>query len=265
MRMVIKFIIAIIALYIISVFLLYLLQEKFIFLNEKLENDYQYTFENKFEEINLTTKDKQTINAILFKVDKPKGVILYFHGNKGSLKRWGRIVNDFTKHNYDIFIMDYRGYGKSTGAFDEKLMYDDAILCFDYLKERYNYDKTIVYGRSLGGTFATKVASVRNPDHLILEAPFYNLMDAVNYHYPLLSADFLLKYKFNTNTFINNVKCKTTIFHGTEDHVVPISSSKKLFDLSQKDNTEYIELVAGTHHNLSTYKEYKNHINMILE
>jgi len=254
--MVIKIILAIIVLYFVSVVLLYFFQERFIFLNDKLDNDFKFTFEVPFEEINLKTTDGKNINSLLFKVDNPKGVILYFHGNKGNLERWGKVTEEFTKYNYDIFVMDYRNYGKSTGDFDEHLMYDDAIMCFDYLKK--NYDNIVVYGRSLGGTFATKVASVRDANQLILEAPFYNLMDVVVYHYPLLTTNYLLKYKFNSNKYIGDVKCKTTIFHGDQDRVVPFKSSKKLYKISNKGNTTHVEIKKGTHHNLAQFDEYKN-------
>lgn len=263
MKMILKILIVVIILYLISTISLYLLQEKLIFLNKRLDANYKYTFTENFEELYLKTEDNQSINALLFKANNPKGVILYFHGNKGNLTRWGKIASEFTKYNHDILVMDYRSYGKSTGKFNENMMYKDAVLCYDYLKERYGEDKISVYGRSLGTTFATKVASIRNPQQLILEAPFCNLQNVIDYHYPLLTQDFLLKYKFRTDSLIGMVKCPTTIFHGTEDRVIPIASSKKLFEKLQKNNTNYIEIEKGTHHNLKEFKEYINTISML--
>jgi len=261
--MAIKIIVFIVTLYLLSVVLLYVLQEKFIFRSEKLDVGYKYNFDVKFEEVDLNTKDKQTINALLFKVDNPKGVILYFHGNKGSLKRWGKITKEFTDFGYDIFIPDYRGYGKSTGDFNEELMYKDAVMCFDYLKKHYSV--IVAYGRSLGCTFSTKVAAERNPDLLILEAPFCNLQNVIDYHYPLLTFDFMLKYKFKTDSFIDKVKCKTTIFHGTEDRVIPIKSSEILYDKSNKPLTDYIRIEQATHHNIGEYEIYKNKMASLLQ
>ncbi len=262
MNLILKIVAVIIALYLTSVVLLYFLQDKFIFRSEKLEDSYKYTFNSKFEEINLKTKDNQIINSLLFKVKNPKGVILYFHGNKGSLKRWGTVVKDFTTYGYDVFIPDYRGYGKSTGKFDEQMMYDDALVCYDYLEDSYN--NIISYGRSLGCTFAAKVAANRDIKSLILEAPFCNLMNVVDYHYPLLTFDFLLKYKFNTNSFIDKVKCKTIMFHGSEDRVIPLNSSKILYDNSNKSQTKYIVIEQGTHHNLGQFEIYKSTITNLL-
>ena len=263
MKMILKIFIGIFFLYLISVLFLYFFQEKFIFQNKKLNPEYSFSFKQDFEEINLKTSDNQTINTLLFKVNNPKGVLLFFHGNKGSLKRWGNIVNEYTKYNHDVFVMDYRSYGKSTGGFNEELMYKDAEMCYDYLKEIYGEDIITIYGRSLGATFAIKTASIQNPKLLILEAPFYNLYDVVDYHYPLLTSEHLLKYKFRSDKYIQKVNCKTVIFHGDIDNTIPISSSKKL--LTKNKDVEYIEIKTGTHHNLGEFEVYKNKIHQLLK
>lgn len=264
MKMILKIIVVLVVLYLVSVISLYVLQEKFIFRGEKLDLNYKYNFKQSFEEINLKTIDNGSINALLFKVNDPKGVVLYFHGNKGSLERWGNIVKDFTKYGYDIFVMDYRTYGKSVGNLDEVFMYKDAELCYDYLKKTYHEDEIVVYGRSLGATFATKVAATRNPKQLILEAPFCSLMNVVTYHYPLLTFDFLLKYKFESDRLIGKVNFNTTIFHGTEDRVIPINSSKILVENSNIDHTNYITIEQATHHNIGTFDIYKSTMSKLL-
>ncbi len=258
MRLFFKTILIFLILYLFSMAFFYFFQERLIFQNEKLAPDYKFSFEQKFEEINLQTADNNTINALLFKADNPKGVLLYFHGNRGSLVRWGEISSYFTRFDLDIFVMDYRSYGKSTGEFNENQMYNDAQICYNYLKEKYPENSISIYGRSLGCTFAVRTAVNNNPKQLILEAPFYNLTDAVRYHYPLLPFKFLLKYKFNTNEYIARIPCKTTIFHGTKDDVVPFSSGKKLFNSSNLSQTSLIKIEEGTHHNLFEFSKYQN-------
>ena len=93
---------------------LHLFQEKIIFLPEAIDKEYVYQFPFDFEEINLTTTDSQTINALHIKAKNPKGIVLFFHGNKGNLIRWGEITSYFTQFNYDVLVIDDRGYGKST-------------------------------------------------------------------------------------------------------------------------------------------------------
>jgi uncharacterized protein len=265
MRLLIKFVLTTLVLYLLSMSVFYFYQEKFIFQNEKLKLSYNFSFQNSFEEINLKTDDGNNLNAVLFKTEKPKGVILYFHGNKGNLERWGDIASYFTKFGHDVFVVDYRSYGKSTGNFNEYQMYKDAQICYDYLKEKYAEDKITIYGRSLGSTFAVNTAALNNPKQLILEAPFYNLKDVVTYHYPFLPYDILLRYKFNSDEIISGVQCKTTIFHGTSDKVVPFSSGEKLFKRSNPDQTSFFTIEGGTHHNLFDFSIYQNEISVLLE
>jgi len=261
----IKISIVLFVIYLLAILILFLMQEKITFQNTVLPTNHQFSFKQKFEEVNITTTDNNVLNALHFKVENPKGVLLYFHGNKGSLDRWGTIASYFTKFNYNVFVVDYRSYGKSTGDFDEVLMYGDAQLCYDYLKKRYAEDKITIYGRSLGCTFAIRTASQNNPKQLILEAPFYNLSDAAKYHYPYVPYGLLLKYKFNSNKYIKKVICKTTIFHGTEDEVIPIKSGKKLANSAIKENTTFITIKGGTHHNLFDYENYQKTITELLK
>ena len=107
--------------------MLTLIQEKFIFLPTQLPEEYSYSFENEFEEFFLTNPDGARLNALHFKTNKPKGVILYFHGNAGDLSRWGEIANRFLDFEYDVIVMDYRGYGKSTGQALAKCFGDNTI------------------------------------------------------------------------------------------------------------------------------------------
>ena len=263
--MILKLILVIVAIYLISIMGLYLFQEKFIFKNVKLDKDHIFSFKQDFEEIDMKTDDGQIINSLLFKVKDPKGVILFFHGNRGCLKRWGNIVSMYEKYNYDVFVIDYRSYGKSTGKFNEEMMYKDAVQSYDFIKEKYGEENIVIYGRSIGTTFATKTASVRNSKLLILEAPFYNIRDVINYHYPLLTTDFLLKYKFRSDKYIPKVRSEIVIFHGEKDRLIPISSSKKLKEKIDKNKLLYISFPTGTHSNLTEFDKYHSTMRKLLE
>ncbi|MEK7826436.1 MAG: alpha/beta fold hydrolase, partial [Thermodesulfobacteriota bacterium] len=89
-------------------------QESLIFYPEILPPDYPFAFSQPFEEVNVPV-EAATLNALLFKAQNAKGVVLYLHGNAGSLRSWGDVAGDFTSRGYDILIPDYRGFGKSTG------------------------------------------------------------------------------------------------------------------------------------------------------
>jgi len=139
--------------------MLYFFQEKIIFLPSKLPQDYSYSFSEPFKEFNLAAKDGAKLNGLHFKRENPKGVILYFHGNAGDLARWGEIATFFAQKEYDIVVMDYRTYGKSTGKLSEDALFKDAQLFYDYTLDKYKEEDIIVYGRSLGASIATYTAS----------------------------------------------------------------------------------------------------------
>jgi len=258
-----KIIVIAVSVYLFLLVGLYFFQEKMIFQSKKLAKDFMYSFDKEFTEINLTTEDNSTVNALHFKVKNPKGVIVYFHGNKGSLERWGAIASAFTDYGYDVFVMDYRGYGKSTGKRKEDTLYNDALLCYNYIKKSYSENNIILYGRSLGATFATYVASKNNPKKLLLEAPFYNLANTADFHYPF-SPIFLLKYKFPSNEYIADITCPLTIFHGTKDKVTSYEGGKKLFDKASIQHKEFVTIDNGTHHNLASFELYKTKIKELL-
>ena len=252
------------ALWILIMGLLHVFQEKVIFLPEPIDTEYVYQFKFDFEEVNLKTADNQTINALHIKAKNPKGIILYFHGNQGNLIRWGKITSYFTQFNYDVFVIDYRGYGKSTGDYNETQMYNDALLSYQHVKKQFSEENIIVYGRSLGTTFAIKVGSENNPKHVILEAPFYNLHHAANFKYKVIPK-FILNFKFKSNEYISKIKSPITIFHGTADKTTPIDGAKQLFELISTTDKEFIPLEKGTHHNVRDFEKYTTTLKRIFE
>ena len=264
LRLLLKIAIWIVVIHIAFIIFGYFFQEKLIFQPEKLPKDFKYSFVHNFEEVNLKAEDGAIINALHFKIKNPKGVILYFHGNSGSLKGWGNVVRYFTDYQYDVFMIDFRGYGKSTGTLDDELMYQDAQMSYDYVKQFYNEDKIIPYGKSMGTTFATRVAADNNPQQLILEVPFYNLAAAGKHRFPFAPM-FLLNYKFETNKYIKEVKCPITFFHGTEDWITPYDDSVRLFEEATVKDKEFITIEGGHHNDLVQYAKYNEVLKQLLE
>lgn len=251
-------------LYVMITAALYFLQEKILFLPTELPQDYSYSFEYPFEELFLSPENGVSINALHFKAESPKGVILYFHGNAGDLSRWGTIAQHFVYLGYDVFIMDYRTYGKSTGPLNEQSFYDDAHYCYKFLLEQYPEEQIVVYGRSLGTGMATYLASKHQPKQLILETPYHSILDVAQHRFPLLPVSLLLKYKFPSYDYISDVDCPITIFHGTDDSVVPYSSAQKLKSLAPS-GTEFVTIDGGGHNNLIEFQTYKDKVKAILQ
>jgi hypothetical protein len=260
-----KIIFILLGLYVMIGTALYLIQERILFRPTVLAQDYVYQFNQPFEEVFLKAEEDAIINAIHFNTDNPKGVILYFHGNAGDLSRWGFIAEYFVKQQYDVFIMDYRTYGKSTGKLNESVLYKDAQLCYDYILKHYKETEITLYGRSLGTGIATYVASKNNPKQLILETPYYSMVDVAQHRFPILPIKQLLKYKIPTFEFIKKVTCPVTIFHGTDDGVVPFESGKKLFDVLPKGQAKFIQVDGCGHNNLIEFDGYCKSIESMLK
>ena len=259
-----KALLFLLAIYIMIGTALHFLQEKMMFLPTTLDQDYAFAFKHDFDELFLKPEEGVVINAIHFKIDRPKGVILYFHGNAGDLSRWGLIAEDFVELGYDVLIIDYRGYGKSIGPLSEDGFYRDAQYSYNYLKKFYNEDDILLFGRSLGTGIATYVASKNQPRQLILETPYYSITDVASHRFPIFPVKYLIKYHFPTHAFIQNVTCPITIFHGTSDGVVPFDSAEKLVAVSPKDQTEFVVIEDGDHNNLADFQLYRDRMNAVL-
>lgn len=240
-------------------------QEKILFRPIELAQDYEFVFSHDFEELTIKTEDEASLNAIHFKVENPKGVILYFHGNKGNIQRWGTYAEFFVEKNYDVLVMDYRTYGKSKGKLSESALYDDAQLFYDNLKKQYDESEITVYGRSLGTGIATWVASKNTPKQLLLETPYYSIADVAKYRFPIFPIESLLNYKLPNHQFIKDVKCPISIFHGTKDKVVPYKSGRKLFDETPKGLIAFTTIEGGSHNDLIMFEDYLERIDSVLE
>ena len=191
--------------------------------------------------------------------------MLYFHGNAGDLSRWGELVQYFVQKELNVIVMDYRNFGKSTGTLSENNLYEDAELFYAFAKAESQQNNTplYIYGRSLGTTFASFVASRKECKHLILETPFYSVEDEAKSRFPLLPVKRLLKYRFPTYEYINKVGAPITIIHGTADEVVAYAHGKRLFDSIQLAEKEFITVPNGGHNNLIQFSEFHTAIDSI--
>lgn len=250
--------------YILLMAIVYLVQERLIFKPEKLNQDFIYKYDAPFNELFFDIEPGVRINGLHFFVKDPHGLILYFHGNTRSIKGWARYAKDFFRYNYDVVMVDYRGFGKSTGKRTEKDMLNDMQFVYDTLAAQYTEQHIIVYGRSLGSGFAAKVASDNKPRYLILDAPYFSFKKVLERFVPILPMKFVLRFHLRTDKWIGQVNCHTYILHGTKDWLIPISNSEKLQSINQKKIT-LIRIIGGGHNNLPSFPEYHNFIRDILQ
>lgn len=246
---------------------IYALQDKLIFFPEKIARDYSFAFTIPFREVFLKTPDNAELHALYFqtKASASKGVILYFHGNAGSLRSWGSLAADLLPLGYDVFMIDYRGFGKSTGIRTEATLHQDAQLAYTYLLKQYPENSIIVFGRSIGTGIAVPLAAQNHPKLLLLETPFYNFKDVAKTHYPFLPVTILLKYTFPSDEWIRKISCPIYVLHGTADSVVPYASGQKLAQLAGDGKAKLITIPDGGHNDLSNFTTYQQALYNILK
>jgi uncharacterized protein len=242
----------------------YFIQEKLIFKPEKLKQNFEYKYDVPFRELFFDVEPGVRINGLHFHKENPQGLILYFHGNTRSIKGWAKYSKDFYRYNYDVVLVDYRGFGKSTGKRSEGKLHNDMQFVYDTLKSEYPENHLIIYGRSMGSGFATKLAAENHPRYLILDAPYYSFKKVVERFLPILPVNWVLRYHLRTDIWIGAVTCPIYILHGTKDTLIPISHSEKLMAKNPK-RTTLIAIKNGRHNNLPNFPEYHNFIRDILK
>lgn len=262
-KILIRFSLIVLSLYIILCGSFYFFQERFIFHPDTLDKNHIYRFNQDFEEIYIDTEDGLKLNGLLFKAREPKGLIFYLHGNAGSLDSWGTIAPLYTDLGYDVFILDYRGFGKSEGSIgSQEQLFSDIQMAYNRMKILYNEDNIIVLGYSIGTCAATWLASENKPYMLILQAPYYSLTGIIRSICPVIPR-FLIKYKLETYSYIQECKMPIVIFHGDNDRVIDYSNSLWLKELLKPEDS-FITLTGEGHNNITDNTYYRKTLTRLL-
>ena len=240
-----------------------MIQKFFIFRQKKLERDFQFSFSAPFEEFFLKIEDGAEINGVWFHHPNPRGLILYFHGNADNLARWGQYSVDFLACGYEIAMIDYRTFGKSTGELSEDNFYRDSKAFYDYALKRHPGGKTIIYGRSLGSAMATQLASIVASDMLILETPFFNMTELIGHYLPVIGKKVSWSFTFPSDQYIQKVEAPIKIFHGTQDEIVPYREGRKFVDLLG-EKVDFVTIEGGKHKNLRDFSLFHEELSRML-
>ncbi|WP_431242745.1 alpha/beta hydrolase [Flavobacterium sp. P21] len=217
--------------YIVIVSYVYFNQVGMIFQSSSLPKEYQFDYQSPFEELNIKSFDGVNLNGLLFKAEKSKGLVFYLHGNAGTLQTWGSIAKNYTNLGYDIFILDYRSFGKSEGEIEnEEQLNKDITTAYKKLNQRYPGNKIIIAGYSIGSGLATILASENKPKALILQSPYFSFTELSGTKVRFFP-DFMKKFHFETYQYLPKVKAPIYIFHGSDDQLIPVENSVKLNEI----------------------------------
>jgi uncharacterized protein len=247
----------VIIIFLVLVILLYIFQTRLIFYPGKLAPNFKYKLTSSDEEVFLTTKDGEKINGLYYEGSRPE-VILYFHGNAGDLSGWQFVAEDFTAFGFSLLIIDYRGYGKSSGSISENGFYQDAKAAYDFLRteKKFSAQQILVYGRSIGSGVAVHLAAHNNCRGLILESPHSSLGKLANEKLPFFFPSLYMKYTFNNMEKINRVKSPVVFIHGVKDEIIPASHTERLFKKFE-GKKKMILVPGGSHNDLNAFSEHR--------
>jgi pimeloyl-ACP methyl ester carboxylesterase len=245
---------------------LYYLQDYILFHPVQIQQQETYDFNTPHKEVNIPYSANSTINIVQFLTpdSSAKGVVLYFHGNKKNISWYSKFSPFFTKHSYEVWMIDYPGFGKSTGIFSEQLLYDWALTLYKLARARFSPDSIIIYGKSMGTGIAAQLASIRDCRHLILETPYYSMPSVIDNYLPVYPVNKMIHYKFPTSQYLQDVTAPVIIFHGTDDWVIPYRNAKRLMPFL-KSTDVFVTVAEASHNDLYDFPLVIKNLDSILK
>jgi fermentation-respiration switch protein FrsA (DUF1100 family) len=217
----------------------------------------------EFEDVYIEAEDKVKINGWFIPAPDNRYTVLFCHGNGGNIA--GRLDKIMLLRNIgaSVFIIDYRGYGRSQGRPCERGVYADARAAYDYLVNGRGLkpEQIVLYGESLGGGVAVELASRLEVRALILEGAFSSIRDIGRKLYPFLSL-FLTSNKFNSLAKIGKITVPKLFIHSRTDEIVPFSLGQKLYNAAVAPK-QMVEIAGG--HNSAVWDSKEKYISAIKE
>ena len=229
--------------------LLYLQQPSMVYYPIKALDGSPKDWGLPFENIQLTADDGTRLHGWFIPNNKSDKVVLFFHGNAGNISHRRESVAIFHRLGLSVLIFDYRGYGLSQGKPSELGTYHDARAAWRYLTEqrKINPKNIILFGRSLGGAVATKLAGEVEASGLIVESTFSSARDMANRIMPVIAYVVWMRFDYNTAANIKKVHYPVLIVHSPEDDIIPYKLGQKIFAAANEPKT-FLKM-KGDHNN----------------
>jgi fermentation-respiration switch protein FrsA (DUF1100 family) len=238
----IKNLFILIILVVVGYFTIRILERRVIFFPTKKIIETPIFLGLDFKDLTLTTSDGENINAWYIPAKNAKFALLFFHGNGGNLSHRIEKIAFFNSLGLSVFIVEYRGYGKSSGSPSEKGLTLDAQASYDYLVNdmKFKPKQIVIFGESLGGSVAIECASKNKVSAVILESPLSSLKDMAQKVCPFFPI-WILESRFDSIEKIGLLQVPLLIIHSRDDEIVPFEMGEKLFKNAGYPKT-FIEL-----------------------
>jgi uncharacterized protein len=231
---------------------LYVGQERLLFRPHVLPANHAFALPNVSER--SIAVEGASLSALHFRQPAAKGIVFFLHGNSGSLANWMTSTDLYERTQFDLFMLDYRGFGKSTGSVESELqLHKDVRTAWDAIAAEYAGRKVIFFGRSMGTGLAAHLATQVNPDLLVLVSPYESIMAMASERFPLIPS-VVLRYPLRTDLALAKVQATTLILHGSDDEFIRLKHAVAL--TLHQPKARLITIEGAGHNDIHTFAGY---------
>jgi pimeloyl-ACP methyl ester carboxylesterase len=202
------------------------------------------------------------LSVAQLKLPDPQGVVFYLHGNSGNLRKWFVGLDAFRELNYDVVMMDYRGYGKSSGRIEsEAQLRADVRAVWNEVATQYEGKRIVISGQSLGTCLAAGLSAELcdagwPPDLTLLVSPYSSMRAVADLHYPWVPSR-VLRYPLQTVDHVGKLKGRVILVHGDRDELIPHQHSEAIRDLLP--DCELLLLEGAGHSDVHEHPSFRQH------
>jgi len=252
MRTLVSILTITISVYLLLALLIYLFQDRMVFLSNLPGRALDATPGDiglDYQDVSLTTSDHERLHGWYIPTEQSRGVLLFFHGNAGNISHRLDSIKIFHELGLDILIIDYRGYGLSSGKASEKGTYLDAQAAWDYLVNIRGVpaDRMVIFGRSLGGAIGAWLGAQHTPGAMIIESSFSSGADMARRLYPFLPVRLLTRLKYPVVDYAGQLNCPVLVVHSRQDEIIPFTMGQAIY-AAVKQEKKFLE-IRGDHNN----------------
>lgn len=210
-----------------AVALLWWGQERLLFHPVTLPADHRFELPADVREATVEVPGAR-LHALHLQLPRPDGVVFFLHGNAGNLQTWFVNADFYRRANFDLYMLDYRGFGRSSGSIESQPQLEaDIRAAWAGVAPLYAGKKRVIYGRSIGTGLAAMLAAEVQPELTVLVSPYSSMAMLVRERYPWLPGA-VLRYPLHTDTALTRVRGRVLLVHGERDTLIPPAHSAAL-------------------------------------
>ncbi len=229
-------------------------QERLLFFPQTLPATHRFAVDADVHEAWIEVPGAR-LNALHLRLPQPDGVVFFLHGNGGSLDNWFVNAAFYRAANLDLFMLDYRGYGKSSGRIESQAQLEaDVRAAWAAVAPRYAGQRRAIYGRSLGTGLAASLAAEVQPELTVLVSPFESMTALAGEIYPWVPSA-LLRYPLRTDLALARIRGPVWMAHGERDEVIPLQHAERL--LARFPQAQLLRVPGAGHNDLQEFEAYR--------